>query len=103
MHFKLIYQSVLDFFQHSLQLVTWLYLAAFMLCDSSFLISNPFGKDADLVVKQINFDQPLKAKGIGVKISQILIGFHHNVITEIDGPRSHYRPSSSQFSLDAIE
>jgi putative component of membrane protein insertase Oxa1/YidC/SpoIIIJ protein YidD len=33
----------------------------------------------------------------------VLISFHQRVITQIDGPRSHFRPSSSQYTLDAIE
>ena len=71
-----------------------------------YCFSMPFGKDADLV--DFKFEEethcsPPTASGPGVKISQVLIGFHQSVITQIDGPRSHFRPSSSQYTLDAIE
>lgn len=32
-----------------------------------------------------------------------LIRFHQEVITDIDGPRSHYYPSSSEYARQAIE
>lgn len=32
-----------------------------------------------------------------------LIRFHQEVITDIDGPRSHYYPSSSEYTRQAIE
>jgi uncharacterized protein len=31
-----------------------------------------------------------------------MIGFHQEVISPCDGPRSHYIPSSSQYALEAI-
>jgi hypothetical protein len=67
---------------------------------------NPFGKDADLVNLKIDAPEPPCrpcAGGIGVSLSQALIRFHQEVVTPIDGPRSHFRPSSSQYTLDAIE
>ncbi|MDR3624783.1 MAG: membrane protein insertion efficiency factor YidD [Chlamydiales bacterium] len=60
----------------------------------------PWGKDASLVHPakkpccKPNF--PLTSLG------EALIRFHQNVISPIDGPRSHYRPSSSQYAMDAI-
>lgn len=36
------------------------------------------------------------------QVAEVLIGFHQSVITPIDGPRSHYLPSSSQYTLDAM-
>ena len=71
--------------------------------------ATPFGKDADLVkptkpmtkLKQI--EEKDRIEGMGVSLSRALIRFHHEVITPIDGPRSHFLPSSSQYTLDGIE
>lgn len=78
----------------------------FLLLLPLYCPATPFGKDADLVDFKFEEDTPHccpTASGPGVKISQVLIGFHQSVITQIDGPRSHFRPSSSQYTLDAIE
>lgn len=66
----------------------------------------PFGKDAELVFFQSETPEYCPcptASGPGVSLSRLLIRFHQEVITQIDGPRSHFRPSSSQYTLDAIE
>ncbi len=36
------------------------------------------------------------------KVAEAIILFHHKFITQIDGPRSHFRPSSSTYMLQAI-
>ena len=69
------------------------------------LYADPWGKDADLVKgsrcqEKTSFNvcqTPLMGK-----IAECLIGFHQTVITQIDGPRSNYLPSSSQYTLDAM-
>lgn len=63
--------------------------------------AEPWGKDSDLV-HQDSKDSPLKSYGLGIAISEVLIKFHQDVISEADGPRSHFKPSSSQYTLDAI-
>lgn len=70
-----------------------------------YLQGDPWGKDADLVAysykKKIDSPQSCKTPLMG-KLAECLIGFHQTVITPIDGPRSHYLPSSSQYTLDAM-
>ena len=44
-----------------------------------------------------------KAKGPLVAFARVAIGFHKNVISPADGPRSHFRPNSSGYTLEAIE
>ena len=68
-----------------------------------FCFCSPFGKDADLVNVQIKRPIAYTSSGLGVSVSRTLIRFHQEVITPIDGPRSHYLPSSSQYTLDGIE
>ena len=57
----------------------------------------PWGQDADL-------KHPCKAAlhlpaqpSIATQVADLVIQFHQEVISPVDGPRSHYRPSSSQY------
>lgn len=63
----------------------------------------PWGKDADLAYPKPKCIVQADCKGVGTKISEVLIGFHQNVISPADGPRSHFRPSSSDYTLTAIK
>lgn len=77
----------------------------FFLIFSTQLWADPWGKDADLVqfkrsdeiceIKQAN---PSLLARLGGKA----IRFHQEVISPADGPRSHFIPSSSQYTLDAM-
>lgn len=62
---------------------------------------NPWGKDADLV--QPVFHPPQQELSFLRRFASTLIEFHQNVISPIDGPRSHFFPSSSQYTKDAIQ
>lgn len=68
--------------------------------------ADPWGKDADLVKSNriIELERPPNKINTPVlgPIGEILIGFHQNVISPADGPRSHFIPSSSQYTLDAM-
>ena len=57
----------------------------------------PWGKDADLLHKAPSCP-PIAFRTLPEK----LIRFHQEVISPADGPRSHFVPSSSQYTLDAI-
>lgn len=68
------------------------------------LRADPWGKDADLVCKnqknlcaKTSCETPI----LGF-LGEKLIAFHQNVISPADGPRSNFRPSSSQYMLDAM-
>lgn len=69
-----------------------------------FLAADPWGKDADLVKrpKEILCPQEKCCTPILGKFAEIMIGFHQNVISPADGPRSNFIPSSSQYTLDAM-
>ena len=64
--------------------------------------AGPWGKDADLSISKDNScvisdpSSPLKS------FAEVMIGFHQEVISPCDGPRSHFIPSSSQYTLDAV-
>lgn len=62
----------------------------------------PWGKDADISYKRGSYSQeqqPLSLMGQGM---EKLIWFHQNIISPVDGPRSHFKPSSSTYMLQAI-
>lgn len=77
----------------------------FNLLLSSILIAHPgyfepWGKDS-------NLKPPVpKAKeekiSIATRVADAVIRFHQEVISPVDGPRSHYRPSSSQYMHQAM-
>ncbi|MBS3903904.1 MAG: membrane protein insertion efficiency factor YidD [Simkania sp.] len=62
----------------------------------------PWGKDADLsipaqpTVEQSTSNSPM------VWTASKIIWFHQNVLSPVDGPRSHFRPSSSGYMLEAM-
>jgi uncharacterized protein len=75
-----------------------------------FLFSNvhadePWGKDSELA-KPCNQICVEPAKYCQTPLlgpfAEIMINFHQKVISPCDGPRSHFIPSSSQYTLDAM-
>jgi len=61
----------------------------------------PWGKDAQISTAPPSQTQrkPLSPMGL---IAEKTILFHHRVLTHISGPRSSFRPTSSQYMLEAI-
>lgn len=62
----------------------------------------PWGKDAELVPHLSRIPPLPLRKGFWTKIAEQVILFHQNVLSPVDGPRSHFRPSSSQYMLLAM-
>ncbi len=65
------------------------------------LESGPWGKGADLCYRERTCCEapcrnPLQ------RMAECLIGFHQEVISPADGPRSHFSPTSSHYTMDAI-
>lgn len=79
-------------------------LSLIFLCFFANLQADPWGKDADLCQHPIETlpSSTRRPTPILGEISECLIGFHQNIISPADGPRSHFIPSSSQYTLDAI-
>lgn len=61
----------------------------------------PWGKDADLLPSSTPTETPYTLSPAG-HVAEALIHFHQNVLSPVDGPRSHFTPSSSQYMLLAI-
>lgn len=63
----------------------------------------PWGRDADLTKKQ---EPSCCTKQCNTPIfgnfAEVMIRFHQEVISPADGPRSYHKPSSSQYTLDAM-
>lgn len=73
-------------------------LAAFLIAQPGYF--EPWGKDADLKPSQPA--SPKTTPSWAVRLSDVVIRFHQEVISPVDGPRSHYRPSSSQYMQQAM-
>jgi uncharacterized protein len=67
------------------------------------LFANPWGKDADLAAPPPKIACPSSSPSILTRAGIKLIRFHQTVISPADGPRSHFIPSSSQYTLDAMK
>ena len=70
------------------------------------LSADPWGKDADLVnfkIKHCETECIKKSPSLVTQIGIRAIKFHQDVISPADGPRSHYIPSSSQYTLEAMQ
>jgi len=60
----------------------------------------PWGKDASLKYPSPEIESP-PLSSLGIVMHQV-IQFHQNVLSPVDGPRSHFKPSSSNYMLQAI-
>ena len=68
-----------------------------LFCMSALSAEEPWGKDADMLSKNSSSS---KGEAAGL---ETIIGFHQRVISLADGPRSHFKPSSSAYALQAIQ
>lgn len=62
----------------------------------------PWGKDSELVPRRSRIPAVPETKGIWTKMAEQVILFHQNVLSPVDGPRSHFRPTSSRYMLLAM-
>jgi len=75
-------------------------LISFILLDFP-LRADPWGKDADLCLVSEKILEE-KSSFLG-QLAGKAIQFHQNVLSPADGPRSHFYPSSSQYTLEAMK
>lgn len=61
----------------------------------------PWGRDEKIEISQPIAPNKKDLSPMGI-IAEKMIFLHHNYITHISGPRSHFRPTSSQYMLGAI-
>ena len=66
------------------------------------LAADPWGKDADLCRRPVKVAPPsCRTSWLGA-LGEGLIEFHQEIISPCDGPRSHFLPSSSQYTREAM-
>ncbi|MCB1112540.1 MAG: membrane protein insertion efficiency factor YidD [Chlamydiales bacterium] len=75
-----------------------------LLLFSTTISAEPWGKDADMVptCKQARTCKSRCRTPLLGSFAEAAIKFHQCVISPADGPRSHFYPSSSQYTLDAM-
>jgi uncharacterized protein len=59
----------------------------------------PWGKDSELISKNPPPHSDPFQHSLSVKLAEQVILFHQNVLSKVDGPRSHFRPTSSRYML----
>ena len=57
----------------------------------------PWGKDTDLAYTPHQIEQEAPSRSLAVRVAEHIIHFHQNVLSPVDGPRSHFSPSSSGY------
>lgn len=65
----------------------------------------PWGKDTDLTIEHHEGHAPSLSpldSPFGWLAEKSIL-FHQNILSPVDGPRSHFRPSSSAYMLEAIK
>ena len=63
--------------------------------------NEPWGTHSDLHYSTSQ-PQPI-SQNLTHAIIAPIIRFHQNIISPVDGPRSHFRPSSSQYMYQAVQ
>lgn len=66
------------------------------------LCADPWGKDADMACCRHACVPCKRQHGPLISFAECMIRFHKHVISPADGPRSHYTPSSSIYTLQSI-
>ena len=66
------------------------------------LSATPWGTDADLCIPAQSAPSEPPSNSLLARLGACVIRFHQEVISPADGPRSHFIPSSSQYTLEAI-
>ena len=66
----------------------------------------PWGKDGTLAspkTKRVSkYDLPKRKNPLIYGMEKVVL-FHQNIISPVDGPRSHFRPTSSRYMLVAMK
>ncbi|MDJ0651630.1 MAG: membrane protein insertion efficiency factor YidD [Simkaniaceae bacterium] len=64
--------------------------------------THPWGKDQELVPSQSLIPPVPQKRGFMTRLSESVILFHQKILSPVDGPRSHFRPTSSRYMLLAM-
>lgn len=83
-------------------LILFLTLSLSLKANYNETLCEPWGVDSDLVYLTREETSELKQVNVGQKTCVALIHFFQVFISPIDGPRSSFYPTSSQYTLEAI-
>ena len=61
----------------------------------------PWGKDTDLKIPEVKEIPP--PPSFAIRVAEKVIRFHQDIISPVDGPRSHFRPTSSTYMLQSMK
>lgn len=81
------------------------YFTLIILLSFQSLSADPWGVDADLAGNTspcVSYSSSKCSTPLFGQFGEVMIRFHQEVISPADGPRSHFIPSSSQYTLDAM-
>ena len=68
------------------------------------VVDSQFPDSAQHLIEELKKKSEKPAhNGVLERFAEVMIHFHQNTISEADGPRSHFEPSSSQYTLDAMQ
>lgn len=67
-------------------------------------LNSPWGRDRALASCRclVIASEPTRGSSLLSQLGELAIRFHQEVISPADGPRSHFFPSSSQYTLEAM-
>ena len=79
----------------------WLFLLISSSLFSYAGFYEPWGNDSELSRKPRQEEPPKNS--LAIKVADAIIKFHQDVISPVDGPRSHFRPTSSRYMQLAMQ
>ncbi len=87
-------------FEMRVFILGFFFIFSFVYAERGFV--EPWGKDAKMVPKKSLIPPLPRKKSFPVKLAEQIILFHQNILSPVDGPRSHFRPTSSRYMLLAM-
>jgi putative component of membrane protein insertase Oxa1/YidC/SpoIIIJ protein YidD len=59
------------------------------------IYQEPWGNDSQLLRPPVSKEKPKRS--LAIRVADLVIDFHQKILSPVDGPRSHFRPTSSQY------
>ncbi len=84
-----------------MKLIVALLLTFPLIAEVGFI--EPWGKDSEMIAKKSRIPPVPQKSGWITKLAEHVILFHQNILSPVDGPRSHFRPTSSRYMLLAMK
>ena len=73
----------------------FIFYLSYHLCQPGY--NTPWGIDADIYKEKTSYTAPTKNNDYLHYIFENVILFHQNILSPVDGPRSHFRPTSARY------